>query len=123
MWIFLIHLALPNHLYEANGYANLLRAIISLKPKFFFLVVMQHSNGISIGNGNSFGWPREAGDRYGEQEEEKSEAGTTHAGLPWIVIVFRCLPHGNQESNPGKITYSSVFNKQYHCGKLTTLYE
>ena len=42
---------------------------------------MQNSDGVAIGNGNDFGWPGEAGGRYGEDEEEKGEAGTTHAGV------------------------------------------
>jgi hypothetical protein len=65
---------------------------------------MKNGDGIAIGNRYDFVWPREAGGRYGEEKDEKDGTETTHAGLPWLVVVLRCLPHRNQESNPGKIT-------------------
>ena len=40
------------------------------------------ADGVAISNGNDFGWPRKTSGRYGEQEEEKGEAGTTHTGIP-----------------------------------------
>lgn len=36
-------------------------------------------------------------------------------------MVLECLPYQHQESNPGKITYSFVINKQYQCRKQTIL--
>jgi len=43
---------------------------------------MENGDGVAISNGYDFGRPGKTGGRYGEKEEEKSEAGTTHAGLP-----------------------------------------
>ena len=72
---------------------------------------MENSDGVAIGNRYNFAWPGKAGGRYGEEEQKKGEAGTTHAGLPWLVVVLSCLPHDDQESNLGKMAYPLVINK------------
>ena len=72
------------------------------------LAFMVNGDGITIGNRNDFGWPGKTGGRYGKEEEKKGEVGTTHAGLSWLMVALRCLPHQYQESNPDIYTYKSV---------------
>lgn len=58
------------------------RAINPVQSDLFLLAVVENDDGVAIDYGNNLGGPGEAGGRYGEEEEEKDGAETTHAGLP-----------------------------------------